>query len=62
MAVVHVVTRLLGLRAVVGEADWFIAAPDPDVEKKYPTGKVGQGNVTVFVGPAVPLIFVIGLL
>lgn len=33
----------------------------PDGEKKYPTGKVGHGRVTILVGVAVPSIFVIGL-
>ena len=61
MAVVRVVTPMLGMKLVVGDAGGFVTAAEPDVEKKYPTGSVGQGRVTTLFGVAVPSTLVIGL-
>lgn len=60
-AVVRVVTPKLGPKLGVAEVGGFVMTPDREVEKKYPTGNVGQGRVTTFVGVAVPSIFVTGL-
>ena len=61
MAVVRVVTPMLGLKLVVADGGGFVTAAEPEVEKKYPTGSVGQGRVITLVGVAVPLTLVTGL-
>ena len=60
-AIVRVVTPTLGPKVVAAEAGGCVTTPERDVEIKYPTGNVGQGSVTTFVGKAVPSIFVTGL-
>lgn len=58
MVVVRVVTPTLGPKLGIAEVGGFVTTPDREVEKKYPTGNVGQGRVTTFLGVTVPSIFV----
>lgn len=61
-AMVRVVTPTLGPKVVAADkAGGCVTTPERDVEIKYPTGNVGQGSVTTFVGKAVPSICVTGL-